>query len=321
MPSSLISPSLLRLWLPVLCAGVLGVYSLPVLGEWLAAWFSYGTYSALFTYGAVGIPALGYLGWSKAARLGNLTVPPVDRLLGIGFLLGSCTLIGWAASKDVRFAGVFLGVIALCTLVWGLGSLRLLWQELGLLLLAIPFPIVFALTHNPFFQQVTAQGAAFMLWYTGIPAVAAPAHASQIGVYVLKLLDDGHWQAWSGVAVAQECSGTAIGFTFTYLSFLIPALLPVALSRRLLLATLAPVLAIFCNTARVAFLVYLQAYSGRDAFLFWHAADGRLIYSFATLLLFGLLALWIVRPAFERPPAGTSAAPLTTAYRPPAEKG
>jgi len=71
--------------------------------------------------------------------------------------------------------------------------------------------------------------------------------------------------------------------------------------RRLLLALLGPFMALFCNAARVGFLVYVQTYIGKGAFLYWHEGDGRLVYSFSTMFLYGVIALWLVWPAVATP--------------------
>ena len=292
-------------WVTLAAAAILALCSNRVLSEWLAAWFSYGTYSAIFTYGAIGIPALGYLIWTKAPTLkpahGSLPLLLGGLLLALG-----CGLALFSAQKDVRFAGVFVGVVGLVVLHWGPSAPRFLWQELGLLLLAIPFPIVFSLTHNSFFQAITAYGSAFMLWYVGVPAVSDGLH-----VRVVEQMSNGTFQVVSGVVIAESCSGTAIGFTLTYLGFLIPALLPVSFKRRLLLGVVGPLMAVFCNTMRAAFLVFVQRYVGAESFSFWHDGDGRLIYSFSTLMAYGIVALWIVGPALEVKPK--SLAPVASA--------
>lgn len=283
----------------------LGSYS--VVGEWLSAWFSYGTYSAIFTYGAVGIPAIVYLGWSKRHALGGLRNSPVQLPIGGVLLATGIVLALTSPLKDLRFAGVFLGVVGLLWIRWGAGGVRLLWQELGLFLLTIPFALVFDVTHNHFFQQLTAYGAAFMLWYTGVPAL------SNGTVVAVQELVGGALQTVGAITVAEKCSGTAIGFTLTYLGFLIPALLPVSFPRRLLLSIVGPVMAVFFNTARVAFLLWVQIYVGVESFHYWHEGDGRLVYSFATVFVYGLIALALIWPSLAAPPRSRPAVDISPA--------
>jgi exosortase len=271
----------------------LGTYH--AIQEWLGAWFSYGTYSALFTYGAIGIPAILYLTYNKAKALSALPNSWIFQLLGFALLLFGCGigLEMFGLGKDIRFAGVFVAVVGTVIVQWGLFAPKLLWQELALFLLVIPFPIVFSATHNSFFQGITARGAAFMLWYGGIPAFSD-------GVFInINELRDGALHTINGVQVAETCSGTAIGFTLTYLGFLIPVLLPVGFKRRLTLSLIGPAMAISFNTMRVAFLLYMKTYVSEDSFLFWHEGNGRLIYSFSTMLVYGIIALILIWPSLQ----------------------
>ncbi|MBC7881737.1 MAG: exosortase/archaeosortase family protein [Anaerolineae bacterium] len=289
--SSTSSPS--RTVATVVACALLAVGTYHVIQEWLGAWFSYGTYSALFTYGAIGIPAIFYLTYSKAKALSALPNPWMYQLLGLAFVLLGCGLGMFSPLKDIRFAGVFVAVVGVVIVQWGLFAPRLLWQELALFLLVIPFPIVFAATHNSFFQGITAHGAAFMLWYGGIPAFSD-------GVFInINELQNGALHTINGVQVAETCSGTAIGFTLTYLGFLIPVLLPVGFNRRLVLSMIGPAMAITFNTMRVAFLLYVKTYVSEDAFAFWHEGNGRLIYSFSTMLVYGIIALIVIWPSLQ----------------------
>lgn len=282
-----------RTVIPAVACLLLAVSTYRVIQEWLGAWFSYGTYSALFTYGAVGIPAILYLTYNKAKVLSGLPNPLSYKVIGFALVLLGCGLGLFSPVKDVRFAGVFVGVVGTVIVQWGLSAPRLLWQELALFLLVIPFPIVFSATHNSFFQGMTAYGAAFMLWYGGIPAFSN-------GVFInIRELHDGALQTIGGVQVAETCSGTAIGFTLTYLGFLIPVLLPVVFKRRLILSIIGPGMAITFNTMRVAFLLYVKTYVSEDAFQFWHEGNGRLIYSFSTVLVYGIVALILIWPSLQ----------------------
>jgi exosortase len=286
---------------PVIALGLLAVGTYHVIQEWLGAWFSYGTYSALFTYGAIGIPAIFYLTYNKVKALSALPNPWFYQLVGLALVFLGCGLGVFSPGKDIRFAGVFVAVIGTVIVQWGLLAPKLLWQELALFLLVIPFPIVFSATHNSFFQGITAYGAAFMLWYGGIPAFSD-------GVFInINELRDGALHTINGVRVAETCSGTAIGFTLTYLGFLIPVLLPVGFKRRLVLSMMGPAMAISFNTMRVAFLLYVKTYVSEDSFLFWHEGNGRLIYSFSTMLVYGIIALILVWPSLQ-PPATRSMA-------------
>jgi exosortase len=294
MQSSTTSPTF-RTVATVIACSLLAVGTYRAIQEWLGAWFSYGTYSALFTYGAIGIPAILYLTYNKNKALSALPNPWIHQLIGFALVLLGCGLglEMFGLGKDIRFAGVFVAVVGVVIVQWGLLSPRLLWQELALFLLVIPFPIVFSATHNSFFQGVTAYGAAFMLWYGGIPAFSD-------GVFInIRELHDGVLQSINGVQVAETCSGTAIGFTLTYLGFLIPVLLPVSFKRRLLLSMIGPAMAISFNTMRVAFLLYVKTYVSEDSFVFWHEGNGRLIYSFSTMLVYGIISLILIWPSLQ----------------------
>ncbi len=284
------------LWLPLV---LLLASSYRAVQDCLEAWFAYGTYSAIFTYGAIGVPALIYLVFSKKNSLQSMTPKPVERWTGWGVLalaLG-CALLG--PVKDVRFTGLFIGIIAYLVLNFGWSAPKLLWQELGLFWLTLPFQVVFDLTHNTFFQTITAHGAAFMLNYTG-----STSYSDGVFLYILNLTPTGP-QPIGVVEVGEACSGTAIGFTLTYLGFLIPALVSMPLKDRVRLSLVGPFMAIFCNTARVAYLLFSKTYWGDGAFIFWHEGLGRVIYSLITMGLYGLVVLILIAPYLAEQPRPT----------------
>ena len=164
-------------------------------------------------------------------------------------------------------------VLGVGLLASGLQGLYQYWKELclfGLLMLNPLLKFGLELSNLP---RLTAQTAAFMLWYTGF----------DVRLEGLSLL-----LPTGRVDVYGACSGVGSMLQMLYISVLFLLLFSLRSTLQQVLAVLLAVLIGFLvNAARVALMAVLVAFSQKSAFDYWHTGDGSLIFAAIAVGLFG----------------------------------
>lgn len=232
--------------------------------------------------------AVGSLVWERRHLLA-LQSSPIATTIGGGLLLGLLCL-----SATLPTSGSFLRgfplvmVLGLGLLASGIRGLRQYWKELlifGLLTLNPLLKLGLDLINLP---RLTAQVAAFMLWYTGF----------DIRLDGLSLL-----LPTGRVDVYGACSGVSSMLQMLYISvlFVVMVSLP-SVIQSLLAVLLAVLIGFVVNAARVALMAVLVAFSQKSAFEYWHTGNGSLIFAAIAVGLFGLFC-WV---AFLRTPQSAS---------------
>ncbi|AFY76746.1 MAG: cyanoexosortase A [Hydrococcus sp. C42_A2020_068] len=222
--------------------------------------------------------AVSSLIWRKRSCL-NLESGALSSLLGALLvaivLLKSTSLTG---SHFIRLSP-FLSAVGLALLASGFKGLKQYWQELTVLFfLGVPQVILSSLSIDT--SLITAQFAAFILWYLGF-------EVSRQGVYIN--LPGG------GVEVYPGCSGLENMAHLLGLAILFLAMFPMNWGQKILAPIVAVTLAFLVNGFRVAFMTVLAASSQLETFEYWHKGGGSLVFSLIAVLLFGLFCLFSIR--------------------------
>jgi cyanoexosortase A len=173
--------------------------------------------------------------------------------------------------------GLALGLGLLASGWRGLGQY---WRE-GLLVLTLAIPAELLLTPiDRLFQirQITAQIAAFLLYYLGFDAVV------RNGITID--LPSG------SVTVALYCTGIEAGILLLKLSVIFAVLFALPFSQKLLAPLAAIGAALLISVVRVALLAVVV--SNPPVFDYWHGSGGGQIFSTAAILGFGLFCRWIL---------------------------
>ncbi len=236
--------------------------------------------------------AIGFLVWERRHVL-MLDSGAIGGTIGGGLLLGLLLL-----SSTLPTSGSFLRgfpvvtVLGLGLLASGLGGLRQYWKELlifGLLTLNPLLKLGLDLINLP---RLTAQVAAFMLWYTGF----------DIRLEGLSLL-----LPTGRVDVYGACSGVSSMLQMLYLSVLFVMMFSLrSVGQQLFSVVLAVLIGFLVNAARVALMAVLVAFSQKSAFDYWHTGDGSLIFAAIAVGLFGGFCwLAFLRTPPTLPDAGT----------------
>jgi cyanoexosortase A len=221
----------------------------------------------------------GYLIWERQDKL-NFQTGIVSSLLG-AILLSLLLLKTTGYSEESFLIGYpFLAGIALALIASGFRGLRSYWQELMLLFFSgIPEVLLAKLT-DP--SPLTAQFAASMLWYTGFPVV-------QKGIYLQ--LPGGSVQVYSG------CSGVVAMTQLLGMSILFLMLLPLPWKwfQKLILPVAAVAIGFIVNALRVSLMAILVSQKQMEAFDYWHAGSGSLIFSVIGTFLLVFLVWTLIK--------------------------
>lgn len=236
--------------------------------------------------------AIGFLVWERRHAL-VFESGVISSAIGGGLLLGLLLL-----SASLPTSGSFLRgfpvvtVLGLGLLASGLSGLRQYWKELlifGLLTLNPLLKLGLDLINLP---RLTAQVAAFMLWYTGF----------DIRLEGLSLL-----LPTGRVDVYGACSGVSSMLQMLYISMLFVMMFSLrSVGQQLFSVLLAVLIGFLVNAARVALMAVLVAFSQKSAFDYWHTGDGSLIFAAIAVGLFGGFCwLAFLRTPPTLPDAGT----------------
>lgn len=220
--------------------------------------------------------AVGSLLWERRHGL-VLQTGSVGTAIGGGLLLGLLALSATLPSYGFFLRGFpFVMMLGLGLLASGWRGLRQYWKELllfGLLMLNPLFKLGLDLLNLP---KLTAQAAAFMLWYTGF----------DVRLDGLSLL-----LPTGRVDVYGACSGVSSMLQMLNISVLFVLMLSLpSVIQQLFSVLLAVFIGFVVNAARVALMAVLVAFSQKSAFEYWHTGDGSLIFAAIAVGLFGLFS-------------------------------
>ena len=232
--------------------------------------------------------AIGLLVWERRRDV-RLDGGAIGGTIGSGLLLGLLLL-----SAALPTSGSFLRgfpvvmVLGLGLLASGVRGLPQYWKELlilGLLTLNPLLKLGLDLINLP---RLTAQAAAFMLWYTGF----------DVRLEGLSLL-----LPKGRVDVYGACSGVSSMLQMLYISVLFVLMFSLrSVVQQVFTVLLAVLIGFLVNAARVALMAVLVAFSQKNAFDYWHTGDGSLVFAAIAVGLFGGFC-WL---AFLRTPPAVS---------------
>jgi cyanoexosortase A len=223
--------------------------------------------------------------WERHKQL-NFTTGLGSSLLG-SLLLSLLLLKSTGYCEESFLIGYpFIAGIALALIASGFHGLRIYWREILLLFfLGIP-EVLFAKLTDP--SPITAQFASSILWFSGFPV-------TQQGIYLQ--LPGGSVQVYSG------CSGVVAMTQLLGMSVLFLMLLPLPWKwfQKLILPVAAVAIGFIVNALRVALMAILISQQQMDAFEYWHAGSGSLVFSvIGTCLL--VLLVWVLIQLFTPQP-------------------
>lgn len=213
--------------------------------------------------------------------------PPPSRLrfaLGFPLVLWCLLVLSFSARlyDPLLHALPLAGLLGLA-LVDGVGLRDPLLRQLGLLGLLPPLMVLHhAFGPSGLIAPATAQGSAFLIWLTGMPAVAEgiivhlPHKGLEIGA------------GCTGLNTISLCLAAVVAFALLFPVF--------SLRRNLALAAAALVLALAINTVRVALLAFTTTTPPEGplghwrSFDFWHTGGGS--HLFSLLAMAGVTGLY-----------------------------
>ncbi|WP_421656930.1 cyanoexosortase A [Leptothermofonsia sp. ETS-13] len=250
--------------------------------------------SELFATSLLFWVAVGSLIWEKRYLL-NLESGFVSSLIGIlilGLLLLRCNTL--PDSTSMLRSLPFVSMLGLGLLASGFSGLLQYWRELIIFGLLALYRVLEVLLQSIDLPLLTAKAAMFMLWYSGF-------QVQQNGVFLN--LPTGR------VEVYGACSGIHTILLMLSIAVLFLLMFPVYSDVKKIVCLIAATLIGFLvNSARVALMAILVAFSNDGAFEYWHSGNGSLIFSMISVGLFGLFCwLAFLRIPPETPETGASA--------------
>ncbi len=163
-----------------------------------------------------------------------------------------------------------LSLLGFALLASGITGLKQYWQELLLLgFIVIPQHWLSQLINLP---KLTAKFATFVLLYLGFPA--------QNSDYLVELKP-------SYVEVDAGCSGISLIFQLFGIALIFLVMFPPKKNQVFFIPIIAIIFAFILNGMRVALMAYLNSYSQKSAFEYWHEGNGSLIFSLFGVIMFG----------------------------------
>lgn len=171
----------------------------------------------------------------------------------------------------------FLSALSIGLMASGVKGLRQYWQELFILAYTIIPPGLI----NRFVDVslLTAKFSAFILHYLGFEIV-------RNGV-LLKL-------PAGSVEVNHGCSGTNGILQLLGLALVFLLMFPTTKSQKIIVPIVSVIVAFIVNSARVALMAVLVAYSQPEAFKYWHEGNGSVIFSMIAVGIFGLFCWFTI---------------------------
>ncbi len=233
-----------------------------------------------FSFLSISLVLLGtvfYLLWEKRDSL-NLESDVFSTFLGL--LLIASVLV--KNTVDPYFGFLFqisplLSGLGIALLASGIKGLKQYSQEFTLILaISIPETLLLQLVDV---SLITAKFAAFFLIHLGFDV-------SLQGVNLI--LPTG------AVEVTPGCSGFENMIWLLRLAALFLILFPSTLWKKILVPIIAVVLGFLVNSARVALMAFLVAYSNQDAFRYWHEGDGAQAFSLISAFIFGSFCYFLL---------------------------
>ena len=170
------------------------------------------------------------------------------------------------------FQPLGLGLIAS-----GFRGLKQYWRELAILFfLGVPSILAHLVTD---ISPLTGKLAAFLLWYTGFDVSIEGSHIS---------LPTG------SVGVGNGCSGIETMAYLLGVAVLFLVMFPLKRGLRVLVVTVALTIAFIFNSVRVALLAVVAGVN-TEAFDYWHAGEGSLLFGIVEILIFGLFYMFLMK--------------------------
>ena len=237
--------------------------------------------------------AAGSLIWERKEKLNfqsSLPATLVGFLLLVFVLFRSVSLTG---STGLLKLLPLLGIVGIGLMASGFRGLRQYWRELLIFGLLAAYPILEGILQLINLPQLTAKSGMFMLWYSGFTV-------QRQGLFLL--LPTGR------VEVYGACSGVQSILQMVSVAVLFLLMFPIKSNvQKVLCLVVAILIGFFVNSARVALLAVLVAFSQKGTFDYWHGGSGSLIFSVISVAIFGLFC-WAVflRPSKQQPDPGAS---------------
>lgn len=216
--------------------------------------------------------------WKKRHNL-NLYSGFFSTLLGVSIIIIVLFKSQFAYVDDsfLRISPI-LSLFSFALLASGIKGLRQYWQEFLLLgFITIPQHWLSQLVNLP---KLTAKFATFSLLYLGFPA--------QNKGYLVELKPN-------FVEVDSGCSGISLIFQLLGIGLIFLILFSPKKSQVILIPSVAVILAFILNGVRVALMAYLNSYSQKSAFSYWHEGDGSLIFSLVGVIILGYFCNFILK--------------------------
>lgn len=234
--------------------------------------------------------AAGSLLWEKRHTL-TFDSGFVPSLLGaslLGLILLRCAAL--PDSTSMLRALPFVSLLGIGLLASGFAGLLQYWREFIIFGLLALHRVLEVFLQSIDLPLLTAKAAMFMLWYSGF-------QVQQDGVFLN--LQTGR------VEVYGACSGINTLLLMVNVAVLFLLMFPLYSDvKKLLCLVVAVLIGFWVNSARVALMAILVAFSNKGAFEYWHSGNGSVIFSMISVGLFGLFC-WL---AFLRTPPQTPVA-------------
>lgn len=228
--------------------------------------------------------AAGSLLWEKRHTL-KFDSGIFSSLMGaslLGLILLRCAAL--PDSTSMLRALPFVSLLGIGLLASGFAGLLQYWRELIIFGLLALHRVLEVFLQSIDLPLLTAKAAMFMLWYSGF-------QVQQDGVFLN--LQTGR------VEVYGACSGINTLLLMVNIAVLFLLMFPVYSDvKKLLCLIVAILIGFWVNSARVALMAILVAFSNKGAFEYWHSGNGSVIFSMISVALFGLFC-WL---AFLRTP-------------------
>lgn len=187
-------------------------------------------------------------------------------------LLKSISLFGFESSF-LKLAPLLVA-LGVCLLASGFKGLKQYWQELLFVLLVCLPEGLLAQTIEEFFKisKLTAQFAAFLLWYLGFEVSCQGANVIVTSGYVF---------------VDTSCTGISTALLLLKLSVLFILMFSSDWRNKISVFVGAIFIAFVTSGIRAALMVAVV--SNQEVFNYWHGPEGNQIFSTISILSFGLL--------------------------------
>jgi len=210
-------------------------------------------------------------------------------IVGVSLLAIFC-LVSSTLPTSVTFLHVspFMAVLGLACLASGFQRLRQYWRELAVFAMLALNPALQLLLQTIDLSSMTAKFSTLVLWYTGFPI-------QRQGLFLI--LPTGRvevYEACSGLHSILQMLNIAVLFLLMFTLRL--------LGQKLLCVALAVIVGFVVNSARVALMAILVAFSQKDSFEYWHSGNGSLVFSMIAVAVFGIICWFLFLRIPKDPP-------------------